>query len=69
MENYLLVLFCVEVFVFLKIFILCASLSLTLESRKMPPGKIVSWKKPHRKHTYSTFCISVIPPMNNNPQH
>ena len=36
---------CVEVFGFLKIFILCASLSLNLESRKMPPGKIVSWKK------------------------
>ena len=41
----LLVLFCVEGFGFLKIFILCASLSLNLESRKMPPGKIVSWKK------------------------
>ena len=39
-----LVLFCVEVFGFLKIFILCASLSLNLESRKMPPGKIVSMK-------------------------
>ena len=35
----LLVLFCVEVFGFLKIFILCASLSLNLES-----GKNASWK-------------------------
>ena len=40
----LLVLFCVEVFGFLKIFILCISLSLNFESRKMSPGKIVSWK-------------------------
>ena len=35
----LLVLFCVEVFGFLKIFIFCASLSLNLESRKN-----TSWK-------------------------
>ena len=35
----LLVIFCVEVFGFLKIFILCASLSLDLESRKN-----ASWK-------------------------
>ena len=36
----LVILFCVEVFGFLKNFILCASLSLNLESRKN-----VSWKE------------------------
>ena len=62
----LLVLFCVEVFGFLKIFILCTSLFLNLESRekrlleRLSPGK-----KPHRKNAYSTFCISVIPPIIN----
>ena len=35
----------VEIFRFLKIFILCTSLSLNLESRKKPAGKIVSWTK------------------------
>ena len=41
----LLVLFSVKIFGFLKIFILGASLSLNLESREKPPGKIVPWKK------------------------
>ena len=38
---------CVEVFGFLKIFILCLSLSLNSRKNqgKMPPGKIVSWRK------------------------
>ena len=40
MENYLLVLFCVEVSGFLKIFIFCASLSLNFELRKN-----TSWKE------------------------
>ena len=63
--------FCVEVFVFLKIFILGASLSLDLESRKNASLKDCLWeiKKPLRKNAYSTFCISVIPPMKINPQH
>ena len=65
-RNWRIVLFCVEVFGFLKIFISCASLSLNLVSllERLSPGK-----KPHRKNDYSTFCISVIPPMKINPQH
>ena len=37
--------FVLKFFVFLKIFIACTCLSLNFESRKMLPGKIVSWKK------------------------
>ena len=52
----LLVLFCVEVLGFLKIFILCAFLSLNLESRKNASWKDCPLeKKPHRKNAYSTF--------------
>ena len=66
----LFVLFGVEVFGFLKIFILCASLSLNLESRKNASWKdCLLEKKPHRKNAYPTFCISVIPAMKTNPQH
>ena len=66
----LLVLFCVEVFGFLQIFILCAPLSLNLESRKTASWKDCLLEKiPHRKNAYSTFCISIIPPMKINPQH
>ena len=68
LENYLLVLFCVEVLGFLEIFILCASLSLNLESMKNASWKdCLLEKKPPRKNSYSTFCISVIPPMKINP--
>ena len=65
-----LVLFCVEVFGFLKIFILCTSLSLNLElTEKHLLKRLCPGKKPHRKNAYSTFCISVIPPIKTNPQH
>ena len=51
-------------------FYLCASLSLNLESRKNASWKdCLLEKRPHRKNAYSTFCISVIPPMKINPQH
>ena len=51
-------------------FLFCVLLYLLIWNQgKVPPGKIVSSKKPHRKNAYSTFCISVIPPMKINPQH
>ena len=67
----LLVLFSVEVFGFLKIFILRASLSLNFESKKNASWKdCLLEKKPHRKNAYSTcICISETPPMKINPQH
>ena len=58
-----------EVFGFLKIFILCASLSLNLESRKNASWKDCLHEKPHRKNAYSTFRISVMPSMKINQQH
>ena len=62
-------LFYVEVFGFLKIFICVLLCLLILNQGKMPPGKIVSWKKPHRENAYSIFCFSEIPPLEINPQH
>ena len=57
-------------FGFLKIFILCASLSLNFESRKNASWRDCSMeKKPHRENAYSTFCIPETPPMKINPQH
>ena len=68
-RNWRIVLFCVEVFGFLKMFLLCDSLSLNLESRKNASWKNCVLEKPHRKNAYSTFRISVIPPMKIIPQH
>ena len=52
-------------------FLFCVLLCLLIWNQgKMPPGKRLSpGKKPNRKYAYSTFCISVIPPIKNNPQH
>ena len=65
----LLVLFCVEVFGFLKIFILCASLSLNFESRKNASWKDCVLEKSLIDRIPNPHCISEIPPMKINPQH
>ena len=65
----IIVLFCVEVFGFSR-FLFCVLLCLLVWNQgKMPPGRLSPGKKPNRKNAYSTFCISVIPPMKINPQY
>ena len=51
-------------------FLFCLLLCLLIWNQgKKPPEKLSPGKKPHRKNAYSTFCISVIPPMKINTQH
>ena len=59
LENYFF--YFVKFFWFLKIFILCASLSLNFKSRKNASWKDCLHEKSQRKNAYSIFCISVIP--------